>query len=244
MMELLSDPNAWLALLTLTALEIVLGIDNLVFIAILANRLPEHRRAAARRFGLALALVSRLMLLFFISWIIGLTAPLFEILGEEVSWRDIILIAGGMFLIAKATLEIDHKLEAPAEEKGKKKAAAAAGAAFTAVVIQIAILDIVFSLDSVITAVGMADHIEIMATAIIIAIIVMLFSAGPLTAFLDRHPTVTMLALAFLLMIGVMLVADGLGFHIPKGYIYFAMGFSVLVESLNLVRRARQRAAD
>lgn len=239
-MEWLIDPNVWISLLTLSVLEIVLGIDNLVFLAILADRLPEGQRALARRLGLGFALITRLLLLSAIAWIIGLTAPLFTVLGEAVSWRDIILIGGGLFLLGKATHEIHASLEGadPDEEGG---AGAIVQASFAATVIQIGILDIVFSLDSVITAVGMARELWIMVTAVVIAIVVMLVAAGPLSRFVSAHPTVKMLALSFLLLVGMALVADGLGFHIPKGYLYFAMGFSVLVEALNLAARRRRK---
>jgi predicted tellurium resistance membrane protein TerC len=233
----LADPQIWLSLLTLTVLEIVLGIDNIVFIAVLTQRLPPERQSAARRLGIAMALVTRLMLLFVISWVIGLTAPLFELFDHAVSWRDIILVAGGAFLIYKATHEIHESLEG--EEEAENTAHVAAG--FAAVVAQIAVLDIIFSLDSVITAVGMADHIWVMVTAIVIAMVIMLVSAGPVADFVQRHPTVKMLALSFLLLIGMALMADGAGFHIPKGYIYAAMGFSIFVEALNLLARRRRR---
>lgn len=236
-MEWLADPQIWLSLLTLTTLEIVLGIDNLVFIAVLVEKLPADRQATARRVGIGLALVTRLMLLSVIAWIIGLTAPLFEVFGHIFSWRDLILVAGGLFLLYKGTVEIHERLEG---EEGE--ASAKVPATFAAVVTQIAILDIVFSLDSVITAVGMADHLWIMVTAVIVAVIIMLVASGPVSGFVSRHPTVKMLALSFLLLIGMTLVADGFGVHIPKGYIYAAMGFSVLVESLNLLARRRRRA--
>jgi predicted tellurium resistance membrane protein TerC len=239
-MEWIADPGIWLSLLTLTILEIVLGIDNLIFLAILAGRLPPERQPAARRLGLGVALGTRLVLLFAITWIIGLTAPLFTVLGNEISWRDIILIAGGLFLMTKGTFEIHHKVEGRGESVGE---AAAASASFLGVVIQIGIMDIVFSVDSVITAVGMAEHIEVMIAAVVISIVVMLFSAEPVSDFVNRHPTVKMLALSFLLLIGMALVADGLDFHIPKGYIYFAMGFSIFVETLNLMVRRRREAA-
>jgi predicted tellurium resistance membrane protein TerC len=235
-MEWLANPEIWLSLLTLTALEIVLGIDNLVFIAVLVEKLPPQQRAAARRLGIAMALITRLLLLTVIAWIVGLTAPIFEVLGHAVSWRDIILIAGGLFLLYKATHEIHDSLEG---EEGE--ASARIHATFAAVVTQIAILDIVFSLDSVITAVGMADEIWVMATAIIIAVIIMLAASGPVSGFVQRHPTVKMLALAFLLLIGTTLIADGFGVHVPKGYIYAAMGFSVFVEALNLLQRRRPK---
>jgi predicted tellurium resistance membrane protein TerC len=228
-MEWVANPEIWAALLTLTALEIVLGIDNIVFISILAGKLPEHRQRAARRLGLALAMVTRILLLFSISWIVRLTAPWFTVLGQEISGRDLILIGGGLFLLAKATYEIHDKLEgAPG------RASARVPATFAAVIVQIALLDIVFSLDSVITAVGMARHVGVMVAAVIIAVLLMMLAAEPISAFVDRHPTVKMLALSFLLLIGVSLVAEGFDQHIPKGYIYFAMGFSVFVESLNL----------
>jgi len=237
-MEWIANPDIWLSLVTLTALEIVLGIDNLVFIAILADRLPEARRPAARRVGLALALVTRLALLLVITWIIGLTKPLFTLLGEEFSWRDLILIAGGLFLIAKGTSEMHAKIEGAVGAAEQRPAAKSA--LFAAVVLQIAVMDIVFSIDSVITAVGMARHVEVMAAAIVLAVLVMLLAANPVSDFVNRHPTVKMLALSFLLLIGVTLVADGLGFHIPKGYIYFAVGYAIFVEALNLwARRAR-----
>lgn len=240
-MEWIADPGIWLSLLTLTILEIVLGIDNLIFLAILAGRLPPERQPAARRLGLALALATRLALLFAITWIIGLTAPLFEIFGLAVSWRDAILMAGGLFLLSKATFEIHHTVEGE-EEEGD----AAARAGFALVIGQIIMLDLVFSLDSIITAVGMTQNLPVMITAVVIAVAVMFFAAGPVSAFVLRHPTTKMLALSFLLLIGVALVADGLHFHIPRGYLYFAIGFSVLVEALNLAaarRRKRRRAA-
>ncbi len=231
----LADPQILLSLVTLTVLEIVLGIDNIVFIAVLTQKLPPERQASARRLGIAFALLTRLLLLLTIAWVIGLTAPLFEILGHPVSWRDIILIGGGAFLIYKATHEIHEGLEG---EEGEASGRIAAG--FVAVVAQIAFLDIIFSLDSVITAVGMADHVWIMVVAIVIAMAIMLLAAGPVAGFVERHPTVKMLALSFLLLIGTALIADGFGFHIPKGYIYAAMGFSVLVEALNLLARRRR----
>jgi predicted tellurium resistance membrane protein TerC len=234
-MEWLTDPNAWIALLTLTVLEIVLGIDNIVFISVLAGRLPKEQQARARQVGLAAALVMRIGLLLTISWVIGLTAPLFTIAGLEISGRDIILIGGGIFLLAKSTTEMHHALEGDEPGKGPN----AKVASFGSVILQIALLDIVFSLDSVITAVGMADDIPVMIAAIVIAIVVMLIAAGPLSRFVNEHPTVKMLALSFLLLIGMSLVAEGFEIHIPKGYIYFAMGFSVFVELLNLRLRRR-----
>ncbi len=237
-MEWLSDPQIWASLLTLTALEIVLGVDNLVFIAILAGRLPAESRHRARQTGLALALATRLALLASIAWMIGLTRPLFELLGRPVSWRDVILVAGGLFLLYKATSEIHQRLEGDASA-----AVAASGSArFIAVVVQIMLLDVVFSLDSVITAVGMASELWVMMTAIVLAVAIMVISSKPLSEFVERHPTVKMLALSFLVLIGATLIADGTGFHFPKGYIYAAIAFSIGVEALNQLaaRRARR----
>jgi len=225
-----------LALTTLTFLEIVLGVDNIIFISILTSKLPESRQGSARRMGLLLAMGMRILLLLSVVWIIRLTAPLFYILGHPISGRDFILIGGGLFLLAKATIEIHERLEG---EEGRSSARVRPS--FAAVIAQIAALDIVFSLDSVITAVGMADEIAIMVTAVILAVGVMMFSAGPISSFVNRHPTVKVLALSFLLLIGVSLVGEGLGMHIPKGYIYFAMSFSVFVEVINL--RVRRVAA-
>jgi predicted tellurium resistance membrane protein TerC len=228
--------DAWVALLTLTVMEIVLGIDNIVFISILTEDLPEKERPRARTIGLALAMISRLGLLFAISWLMGLTEPLFTIMEHSFSGRDLILGGGGLFLLAKATSEIFEQLEVAEEHKGRS-----AASSFTAVIIQILILDIVFSLDSVITAVGMADQLVVMAAAVIIAVIVMLVAAGPISAFISKNPSMKILALAFLLMIGVMLVAEGAGQHINKGYIYFAMAFAMLVELVNMRMRRAQR---
>ena len=236
-MDWLTDPQIWASLLTLTALEIVLGIDNLIFIAILADRLPAKQRNRARRLGLALALFVRLGLLASISWIFGLTAPLFELFGQAFSWRDLILIGGGLFLLFKGTREIHERIEGDDEEE----AGHGARASFTGVIVQILVLDIVFSLDSVITAVGMANHLWVMATAVIIAVIIMLVAAGPVSEFVNRHPTVKMLALSFLLLIGMTLLADGVGFHLPKGYIYAAIAFSIMVETLNQLAARRRR---
>lgn len=224
-----SDPQAWIALLTLLALEIVLGIDNIVFISILAGKLPASQRQRAIYTGLILAMVTRVALLFSISWLVGLTAPLFSVFGLDISGRDLILLVGGLFLIYKAVTEIHDKLEG---EEGHESGKVAAS--FGAIIAQILVLDIVFSLDSVITAVGMADDIAVMVIAVIIAILIMLAAANPIVKFVERHPTVKMLALSFLILIGVSLVAEGLHQHIPKGYIYFSMAFAVLVEFLNL----------
>jgi predicted tellurium resistance membrane protein TerC len=238
-MEWLADPQVWASLVTLTALEIVLGIDNLVFIAIVAGRLPPERQNRARQVGLSLALITRLALLASITWIIGLTQPVFDLFGQPVSWRDIVLIAGGLFLLYKGTKEIHQRLEGEGHEKTRS-----ARTSFTGVIAQIMVLDVVFSLDSVITAVGMANTLWVMATAIVIAVVIMLMASRPLAEFVERHPTVKMLALSFLLLIGMTLIADGAGFHVPKGYIYAAIGFSVAVEALNQLsaRRRRSRA--
>ena len=238
-MEWLISPQAWIGLLTLTALEIVLGIDNVIFISIVAGKLPGAQQDRARRTGLALAAVTRILLLLSLTWVIGLTAPLFSISRLEVTGRELILIVGGLFLIAKSTREIHLKLEEEDEH-----AVARARATFGAVLLQILLLDVVFSLDSVITAVGMVDHVTVMIAAVMIAVGVMMFFAGMISRFVERHPTLKMLALSFLLLIGVNLIGDGLGFHIPKGYTYFAMGFSVGVEMLNLkVRKRKLRVA-
>ena len=234
-MDWITSGEIWVALLTLTALEIVLGIDNIIFISILADRLPKEMRARARTIGLSLAMGIRILLLLSINWIANLTEPWFTILDHDVSGRDLILLGGGLFLIAKSTTEIHAKLEGH-EEGGKVGGKAAS---FTSVLIQILLLDIVFSLDSVITAVGMADDIGVMIAAVVIAVGVMLFASGPLSAFVSQHPTVKMLALSFLLLIGMSLVAEGWHQHIPKGYIYSAMAFSVLVEVLNLRIRSK-----
>ena len=238
-MGALLTADGLLALATLSAMEIVLGIDNVVFIAILVGRLPEARREVARRLGLILALGIRVLLLFAITWMMGLTAPLVSVLGHGVSGRDLILLAGGLFLIFKATWEIYDKVEAGYHEQ----TANTARAAFAWVIVQILLLDIVFSLDSVITAVGMANDLTIMVTAMVIAMLVMLVSAGAVSRFIDSHPSLKILALAFLLLIGVMLVAEGMGSHIEKGYIYFAMAFSLLVELVNMRYRRKQGAA-
>jgi predicted tellurium resistance membrane protein TerC len=238
MLDLLLDPAVWLSLATLTALEIVLGIDNLIFLNIVASRVSPEQRPMARRIGLLLALGMRIGLLFSLSWVMTLTAPLFSLFELEVSARDLILFGGGLFLFAKATLEIHHTVEGEEERK-----AGVAHMSFATAVTQIALLDIVFSLDSVITAVGMANDIEVMIAAVVISMIVMLAAAGSVGRFIERNPTIKMLALSFLLLVGMALVADGLHFHIPKGYLYFAMAFSCLVEGFNIMARRRRRRA-
>ncbi|RLT35751.1 MAG: TerC family protein [Chloroflexi bacterium] len=236
-MEFLADPQVWIALLTLTALEVVLGIDNIVFISILAGKLPAEQQQRARTLGLSLAMFMRIGLLFSLSWVIGLTDPFFEVLDKGFSGRDLILLGGGLFLVAKSTLEIHEKLE------GEGPHATAGGAArFGPTVIQIVLLDAVFSLDSVITAAGMADDLPVMIAAVVIAVGVMLVSATSVSRFVNEHPTVKILALSFLLLIGTSLIAEGWGFHISKGYIYFAMGFSVFLEALNMRVRKRYEA--
>ncbi len=228
-MDWIADPQSWIAFATLLALELVLGIDNVIFISILAGKLPAAQQRQARLVGLSLAAITRILLLLSISWVISLTAPLFTVLGQEISGRDLILLLGGLFLIAKSTHEIHEKLEGV-----EGHASAKVPASFASVIIQILLLDVVFSLDSVITAVGMVDEIGIMIAAVLVAIAFMLAFAGPISAFVERHPTVKMLALSFLLLIGVTLIAEGFDQHISKGYIYFAMAFSVFVEMLNL----------
>jgi predicted tellurium resistance membrane protein TerC len=234
-MDWLADPSTWIAFLTLVVLELVLGVDNVIFISILAGRLPRHQQARGRRLGLALAVLSRILLLTSLSWIIGLTEPLFTVLQYEISWRDIILILGGLFLLAKSTYEIHQKLEGV-----EGHASVRVGPSFVSVMVQVLLLDVVFSLDSVITAVGMVDELAIMVTAVIVAAALMILASGPVGDFVDRHPTIKMLALSFLLLIGFTLVVEGLHQHIPKGYIYFAMAFSVFVEMLNLRLRRVQ----
>jgi predicted tellurium resistance membrane protein TerC len=235
MFDWLASPEAWVALATLTALEIVLGIDNIIFISILVGRLPPHQRDFARRTGLALAMLTRLGLLFSLAWVMGLTNPLFSVLGEAISGRDIILIGGGLFLLAKATHEIHNSLEG-VEDQGH----AVVAPNLIMVLVQIAILDIVFSLDSVITAVGLADHVSVMAIAIIIAVGVMLFAAKSIGDFVDAHPTIKVLALSFLVVVGLTLMVEGFDVHVPKGYIYFAMAFSLGVEMLNIRMRKKR----
>jgi predicted tellurium resistance membrane protein TerC len=243
-LALLQDPAAWAALATLVAMEIVLGIDNLIFISILTNKLPAEMREKARKIGISLALVMRLGLLATIAFIVKLTEPVFTILGQGLSWRDIILIAGGAFLVWKATREIHHHVSA--DEEGEENGTAKAVQSFASAIGQILVLDLVFSIDSIITAVGMTEHVQIMFVAVIAAVMAMLFAATPLANFINRNPTIVMLALAFLMMIGMTLVAEGLGTHVPKGYIYTAMAFSAAVEGLNMLarqRRQRRRAS-
>lgn len=235
-MHTLADPQVWIALVTLTVLEIVLGIDNIVFISILAGKLPQASQDRARKIGLLLAMITRILLLCSLAWMIRLTNPLFSILGHDFSGRDLILLGGGLFLMGKSTHEIHDKLEG-AEGDGPKRVAAS----FGSVIVQIMLLDIVFSLDSVITAIGMANHLWVMIAAVVLAVFFMLGASGAISRFVDRHPTIKMLALSFLLLIGLALVAEGFGTHIPKGYIYFAMAFSVFVEMLNLrLRKSAQ----
>jgi predicted tellurium resistance membrane protein TerC len=238
MLELLTNPSAWAALATLTVMEVVLGIDNIVFISVLVSRLPKEQADRARKVGLTLALVFRIALLLVISWIIALDNPLFELFGHGFSWKDLILIAGGGFLLYKATHEMHAEIEEPHTSELNRQATMA----FSTIIAQIIVIDMVFSVDSIITAVGMADHVEVMIAAVIIAVALMFVASGPIANFVAQHPTTKMLALAFLLLIGVSLVADGLGFHIPKGYIYSAMAFSVLVEAINIIAKARRQA--
>jgi predicted tellurium resistance membrane protein TerC len=236
MMELLTDPQAWIAFATLTALELVLGIDNIIFISILVDKLPRERREFARRVGLFMAMFMRIGLLIVLAWIVGLVTPLFTVLGQEISGRDLILILGGLFLIWKSTGEIHQALEG---EEGH--AAGAARATFTAVIVQIMVVDLVFSLDSIITAVGMVDDLPVMIAAVVASVALMMLFAGPIGRFVSDHPTIKMLALAFLVVVGVVLVAEGFDHHVPKGYVYFAMAFSLGVEMLNIRLRKRAR---
>lgn len=236
-MEWITDPNIWIALVTLTTLEIVLGIDNIIFIAILASKLPQKQQGKARTLGLALAMITRILLLFSLTWLMRLTQPWFQLFGNEFSGRDLILISGGLFLLAKSTLEIHSNLE---DGHGDQKIRRDRAVSFIGVITQIMILDIVFSLDSVITAIGLANQLGVMVAAIIIAILVMMLSAGTISRFVENHPTIKILALSFLLLVGLALVGEGFDLHIPKGYIYFAMAFSVFVELLNMrVRKIR-----
>ncbi len=237
-MEWMTDPAIWASLLTLTVMEIVLGIDNIVFISVIVGRLEAAQAKRARQIGLALALIFRIILLSMLTLLIGLTEPVFTVFGEGVSWRDIILLAGGLFLLIKGTHEIHKEIEG--DEEGTEQSA---GRSFMAVIAQIIGIDLVFSVDSIITAIGMAEHIGVMVAAVVIAMICMYVASGTIAAFIREHPTTKMLALAFLLLIGVALVADGLGFHIPRGYIYFAMAFSAGVEMINVVAKSKRKAA-
>jgi len=238
-MEWLSDPQVWVALATLTALEIVLGIDNIIFISILVGRLPPEKRDLARRLGLGLAMGTRILLLFSLAWVMGLKDPMFTIFGEEISGRDLILLFGGLFLLWKSVSEISNSLEGE-EEAGQTTSKAAT---FGAILAQIAIIDIVFSLDSVITAVGLVDHVSVMVIAIVISVMIMMVAAKPIGEFVDAHPTIKILALSFLIMVGMVLVAESVDFHVPKGYLYFAMAFSIGVELINIKMRAKRTAA-
>ena len=235
-MDWLFDTEIWIALLTLTTLEIVLGVDNLVFISIAVSRLPHERRSSARRFGLALACITRILLLLSLAWLARMGAPLFSLYGNELSVRDLVLIGGGLFLLIKGTMEIHESVEGGTHEEGGGRVSQS----FAVVIVQIAIIDIVFSLDSVITAVGLVDQVPVMVAAIVIAVIVMLVASDPIGEFIDRHPTIKMLALSFLILVGMALIADGLEFHIPRAYLYFAMAFSAGVEGLNMLSRRRQ----
>lgn len=231
MTELLTDPNAWAALVTLTVMEIILGVDNIVFISVLVSRLPAQQAKVARQAGLAMALGFRILLLFTLTWLIGLQETVLPIFGQDLSWRDLILLAGGLFLLVKAVHEIHKEFEGDKEESLKR----ATGRAFAMVILQVAIIDIVFSVDSILTAIGMAEQIEVMVTAVVIAVAIMYVASGPISGFIHRHPTTKVLALSFLLLIGVSLIADSLEVHIPRGYIYFAMAFAALVETINVV---------
>ena len=238
MIELLYDPAVWISFLTLTLMEVILGIDNIVFISVIIEKLPREQAERARKIGLALALIFRIILLLFITWIIGLSAELFSAFGKSFSWRDIILIAGGVFLVYKATVEIHEEMEGETE---KEQAERMASKTFASIIFQIIIIDLVFSVDSIITAVGMAEHVEVMIAAVIVAVAIMFLASGVVADFIRRHPTTKMLALSFLFLIGVALVGDGLGFHIPRGYLYSAMGFSVIVETINILTQRRKR---
>ncbi|TWE07748.1 putative tellurium resistance membrane protein TerC [Pseudomonas sp. AG1028] len=241
-LQLTSDPAAWVALATLVVMEVVLGIDNLIFISILTNKLPEHQRAKARRLGIGAALILRLALLGTVAWIVKLVDPVIELFDQAFSWKDIILIAGGLFLLWKATKEIHHAMDP--EPEGDMFVGRAATVGFGAVIVQILLLDLVFSVDSIITAVGMTPHVPIMVVAVIAAVTVMLLAADPLARFINNNPTVVMLALGFLIMIGMTLIAEGFGAHVPKGYLYAAMAFSAVIEGLNMLsRRAKRKAA-
>lgn len=239
MLELLTNPNAWASLLTLTVMEIVLGIDNIVFISVLTSRLPAEQALRARQIGLAMALVFRIILLAALSWLIGLTAPLFTINDHVVTWRDLILIGGGLFLLYKATHEIHKGMEGDEEEQGP----GAARKALSGIIAQIIVIDLVFSIDSIITAIGMAEHLEVMIAAVIIAVVVMYIASNPISHFIHKHPTTKMLALSFLMLVGAALVADGVGFHVPRAFIYSAMAFSAFVEVINIRAKSRKEAA-
>jgi predicted tellurium resistance membrane protein TerC len=242
LLHLVTDPQAWAALATLIVMEVVLGIDNLVFVAILTNTLPQAQRAQARRIGLGLALILRLLLLGTVAFIVRLTAPVVTLFGHDFSWRDLVLIAGGLFLVWKATREIHHNVDPAGEAGSEEPGRTAKGPSFAAAIGQILVLDLVFSIDSIITAVGMTNELAIMGTAVVIAVLVMLVASGPLARFIEANPTIVMLALGFLLMIGMALIAEGFGAHVPKGYIYAAMAFSALVAVLNMLsRRARRK---
>ena len=241
LLTLAADPAVWAALGALIAMEVVLGIDNLIFISILTNKLPEHQRSKGRRIGIGLALIMRLGLLGTVAFIVKLTAPVFSIFGQAFSWRDLILIAGGLFLVWKATKEIHHKVDPDPESILAEGGTRAVTLSFGAAIFQILILDLVFSIDSIITAVGMTEHVPVMVIAVLVAVLTMLLAADPLARFIDKNPTVVMLALGFLLMIGGTLIAEGFGVHVPKGYIYAAMAFSALIEALNMVSRRRAR---
>ena len=239
MIELLYDPNVWASFLTLTLMEIVLGIDNIVFISVIIGKLPPEQAERARRIGLALALIFRIVLLMFLTWIIGLKAELFSVFDQSFSWRDLILIAGGLFLVYKGTAEIHEEIEGETEEEEAERKSTST---FASIIMQIIIIDMVFSVDSIITAIGMAEHVEVMIAAVIVSIAVMYVASGSIAEFIRRHPTTKMLALSFLLLIGASLVADGFGFHIPRGYIYAAMGFSVLVEAINILAGRKKKS--
>jgi predicted tellurium resistance membrane protein TerC len=242
---LLTDPTAWAALITLIVMEVVLGIDNLIFISILTNKLPEHQRPRARRIGISLALIMRLALLSTIAWIVSLTKPLFSAVGHDFSWRDIILFAGGLFLVWKATSEIRHNVDPGDHGETSLEAKTRVAATFAGAIVQILLLDIVFSIDSILTAVGMTDQLPIMVVAVVLAVLLMMVASGPLANFIQKNPSVVMLALGFLLMIGMTLIADAFGVHVPKGYIYAAMAFSGVVEALNMMaRRARRHSPE
>ncbi|RMV79621.1 TerC family membrane protein [Pseudomonas caricapapayae] len=242
LLELVTSPAAWIALATLVVMEVVLGIDNLIFISIITNKLPEHQREKARKLGIGMALVMRLGLLSTVAYIVQLTEPVFEVFGQAFSWKDMILIAGGLFLVWKATTEIHHSMDVKTEEE--KALGSVVALSMSAAIVQILMLDLVFSIDSIITAVGMTEHLPIMVIAVITAVVVMLVAANPLAKFINDNPTVVMLALGFLIMIGMTLIAEGFGAHVPKGYIYAAMTFSAAIEGLNmLVRRARRKKA-